>query len=142
MISKQFNEIYGKLREQIDFGEIKSLIVRIDATKRLFLASEKNNVVTIYPLIVFPDQYVSLKAINRLGGYSASDVLLLVATEFLTTANLATVTSELKIVIPKAAYIPPTASGATDMLQINLEYFPNIENRLLFEVTDYHRVLP
>lgn len=137
LISKQFNEIYGKLKEQIDFGETKNLIVKIDATKRLFLALEKSNAVTIYPLIAFPDQYISLKAVNNLGGYSASDVLLLVAIEFLTTANMVTVTSELKIVIPKAAYMPPTASGATDMLWINMEYLPNVENRLLFEVTDY-----
>jgi len=96
LISEQFNKTYAKLkRTQVNFRETKGAIVKIDTTKHLFLVLEKNNVVMIYPLISFPEQYISLKTVDNLGGYYASDMLLLIAVEFLATTNQVTVTPEL-----------------------------------------------
>ncbi len=136
-IAEQINQILNTLKEKFDVADMQSLIVKINTSKRLFLAVEKNSTTTIYPLLAFPNQYASLQPIDDLGGYSASEVLLLIATEFLSTANLARITSELEIIIPKAAYFPATATGATDMFEINLKYLSNAENKWLFEVIEY-----
>lgn len=97
---------------------------------------DDNATTTIYPIIEFPNQYTSLKPINSLGGYSVSDVLLLIAMEFMKTANVAILSSDLNLIIPSTVYISPTASETN--FWVNLQYVPNQENRLLFEVTEYH----
>ncbi|MDD2815898.1 MAG: hypothetical protein PHP00_09190 [Thiotrichaceae bacterium] len=137
-VGSRIVEQLGKLNALGNFAEKNSLIVQIEATKRLFLAVDDNATTTIYPIIEFPNQYASLKPINSLGGYSVSEVLLLIATEFLTTTNVATLSSSLNLIIPKAAYTPPTATGTTETFWVNLQYVPNSENRLLFEASEYH----
>lgn len=137
-VAEQLHQIWSQLKEQANFIETQTLIVKMNAIKRVFLAVEKDAATTIYPLNAFPTQYASLKSVDDLGGYSASEVLLLIATEFLTTANVATVTPELKITIPKAVYMPATAIGTTSTLSISLEHVPNTEGKLLFEAIEHH----
>lgn len=139
-VGSRIVEQLDKLNTLGNFAEKNSLIVRIETTKRLFLAVDDNATTTIYPIIEFPNQYTSLKPINSLGGYAVSEVLLLIATEFLTTANAATLSPNLNLTIPKVTYTPSTASGATETFWINLQHVPNRENRLLFEISEYHAV--
>jgi len=134
-IAKQIN----RLSEQVDLALVKNWMVKIETTQHFFLALESNTETLIYPLITsFPNQYITLKPIDNLGGYKASEVLLLIATEFLKTANAVSISPELNIHIPKAFYEnDPVAGGFPPTLWVNMKYLPNSENQLLFEVTEY-----
>lgn len=138
--AEQYRKVSSQIQGQISSGEENHLIIKIETTKHLMLAVEGDSNTTIYPLIEFPNQYSALQPVNDLNGYVASEVLLLIAAEFLNTANVATLTSDLKLNIPKAAYFPATATGATGMFWIDLDYVPNDEGKLLFEVKEYELI--
>ncbi|NJO17255.1 MAG: hypothetical protein HC877_16380 [Thioploca sp.] len=138
MSNSQMAEQINKLSEQVDLALTKNWMVRIEPTYRFFLALESNTETLIYPLADSFNQYITLKPIDSLGGYKASEVLLLIATEFLKTANAVSISPELNIHIPKAFYEEePVAGGFPPTLWVNMKYLPNSENRLLFEVTEY-----
>lgn len=132
LFAKQLNTLH----KEMNLDLVKNWVVTIYPVNRLFLATKGNTEMIIYPLITFPGQYTKLNPIDSLGGYRASEVLLLIATEFLKTVNTVSITSELNIHIPKAVYKEDSSSGVS-MLWINLKYLPNFENRLLFEATEY-----
>ena len=138
-LAKQINQ----LDKQVDFALTKHWMVEINPTLRSFLALEKNMETVIYPLVdsFFPSQYAALKTIDSLGGYGgykASEVLLVIATELLQTANAVDITPELDVHIPRAFQQEPLSFGfPPPAIWVNMKYFPNPENRLLFEVTGY-----
>lgn len=134
-LAKQINQ----LGEQVDFALTKNWMVEINPTLRSFLVLEKNMETLIYPLVnrLFPDQYSALKTIDSLGGYKALEVLLVIATELLQTANAVNITPELDVHIPRAFQQGLPWGGFPPAIWVNMKYSPNPENRLLFEVTEY-----
>jgi len=123
------------LSQKVNLESTKNWIVRIDETSRLFLAVTVNTDTTIYPLITFPSQYDKLKPIDSFGGYRDSEVLLLISTEFLKTANAVNITPALNVHIPAARYEGSMAVGGSEIFWVDFKYLPNPDNRLLFEAT-------
>jgi hypothetical protein len=135
--NSQFAKQINKLSEQVDLALTKNWIVRIEPTYHLFLALENNTETLIYPLDTTLNRYNTLKPIDNLGGYNASEVLLVMATEFLKITNVVNISPELNIHIPKAFYEDDSVTGGfPPTLWVNMKYLPNSENRLLFEVTE------
>lgn len=133
-VGSRIAEQMGTLNGKMDLALTKNWIVKIETTKHLFLAVEDDTETIIYPLISFPDQYTTLKPVDSLnGGYKASEVLLRIAIELSKTVNI---TPELDIHIPQAIYANPI-SGLPERLWVDLEYLPNPQNQLLFEVREF-----
>jgi hypothetical protein len=128
-------QMLNTLSQQINLELTENRIVILHETSRLFLAVAVNTDTTIYPLIAFPGQYDKFKPIDRFGGYRDSEVLLLISTEFLKTANAVNITPALNVHIPAARYEGSMAVGGSEIFWVDFKYLPNPENRLWFEAT-------